>query len=269
MALITDGDRKMARLATSWQGILRPSSVAGALLLLCVSADAQVPATGFTGLSGENSKKPIDIESDRLEVDDKKQTAIFSGNVSATQGDYNVRSPRLEVSYEHAPAAKSNGQVAAAPVKPVKTANSAEPGDPITSGQISFIHATGGSVLVTSSKDEQTATGDDAIYDVKAQKITMTGKKVTLSQKKNVVQGSKLVIHLDTGQAIIDPDEVAESAQKRPEHGRVRALLIPQKDANGEGNPLGGGAAKKKAKTPDKASPATPAASPGWQAQSR
>jgi lipopolysaccharide export system protein LptA len=273
------GNQKMARLATSWQGILRPSYVAAALLLLCISADAQVPATGFTGLSGDNAKKPIDIESDRLEVDDKKQIAIFIGNVSATQGDYNVRSPRLEVTYEHAPPAASSGKGATAPAKPVKTANTADAkpaktantadaGDPLTSGQISFIHATGGSVLVTSSKDEQTATGDDAIYDVKAQQITMTGKKVTLSQKKNVVQGRKLVIHLDNGQAIIDPDEAKESAENRPpEHTRVRALLMPQKEANGEENPITG---KKKAKTPDKAATTNPAASSsGWQAKSK
>ncbi len=67
---------------------------------------AQAPA-GFSGISGSNSKKPIDIDSDRLEVDDKKQTAIFIGNVSATQGDYNLRSPRLEVTYEHSAAAGS------------------------------------------------------------------------------------------------------------------------------------------------------------------
>ena len=58
------------------------------------------PCLGFNGLGGANSKKPIDIESDRLEVDDKKHVAIFSGNVSATQGDYNLRAPRLEVTYD-------------------------------------------------------------------------------------------------------------------------------------------------------------------------
>jgi lipopolysaccharide export system protein LptA len=264
------GNPKMARLATSLRSALWASCAAPLFFLLCLPADAQVPATGFTGLSGDNAKKPIDIESDRLEVDDKKQLAIFIGNVSATQGDYNVRAPRLEVTYEHSPAAKTNGQGAPAPApqKPAKTANSADAAasDPMSSGQISFIRATGGSVLVTSAKDEQTATGEDALYDVKGQKITMTGKKVTLSQHLNVVQGTKLVIFLDTGQAIIDPDENRESA---PKHGRVTALLHPQKNAKGDSqeNPITG--VKKKPKTPDKAATAAPAASSGWKTQSQ
>ena len=61
---------------------------------------AQTPVSGLSGLGGDNSKKPIDIESDRLEVDDKTHIAIFIGNVSATQGDYNLKAPRLEVYYE-------------------------------------------------------------------------------------------------------------------------------------------------------------------------
>ena len=73
-----------------------------ALLALSGGARAQTPGSGFSSLGGSNSKKPIDIESDRLEVDDQKHVAIFTGNVSATQGDYNLRAPRLEVTYDKA-----------------------------------------------------------------------------------------------------------------------------------------------------------------------
>src|SRR6516162_8445067 len=162
--------------------------MAVAFLALPVQSLAQTPVSGFNGLGGANSKKPIDIESDRLEVDDKKHVAIFTGNVSATQGDYNLRAPRLEVTYDKTPDASSQGaSQASKAAKPVKPANASADAssDPLSSGQIKFVHATGGKVVVTSKVDDQEATGDDVLYDVKGQKITMTGKEVILTQKKN------------------------------------------------------------------------------------
>ncbi len=233
--------------------------LSAAITLSVPQAAAQTPAGSFGGLSNaNNSKKPIDIESDRLEVDDKRHVAIFIGNVSATQGDNNLKAPRLEVTYESAaqPGTTDKG-AAPKPAKPVKTAEAKGAGDPLTSGQIKFIHALGGIVVVTSTKDDQEATGDDAVYDVKAQLITMTGKEVILTQKKNKVKGKKLVIDLATGKAKVFSD-------------RVRAVF--QQEPGKDGKPVnpfaaldkGGEAAPHKA-----APPQQPASSPGWQPQSR
>ena len=209
--------------------------VAVALLALSGGAPAQTPGSGFSSLGGANSKKPIDIESDRLEVDDQKHVAIFTGNVSATQGDYNLRAPRLEVTYDKTAEAASQDQgaapasKAAKPIRPANTDATAS-SDPLSSGQIKIVHATGGKVVVTSKADDQEATGDDVIYDVKGQKITMTGKEVILTQKKSVVKGKQIDIDLATGRATVIP-----------EHGRVRAILT-QDDAKGAAstNPLTG-----------------------------
>jgi lipopolysaccharide export system protein LptA len=206
--------------------------VALALLALPGEAPAQTPGSGFSSLGGSNSKKPIDIESDRLEVDDQKHVAIFTGNVSATQGDHNLRAPRLEVTYDKTAEAApqdQGGTKAAKPIRPANT-NADSSADPLSSGQIKFIHATGGKVVVTSKVDDQEATGDDVIYDVKGQKITMTGKEVVLTQKKSVVKGRQIDIDLATGRATVIP-----------EHGRVRAILT-QDDAKGvvSTNPLTG-----------------------------
>ncbi len=89
--------------------------------------------------------------------------------------------------------------------------------DPLSSGQIKLIHATGGKVVVISKKDEQEVTGDDAIYDVKGQKIIMTGKEVILTQKKNVVKGKQLDIDLATGRATVIPEK-----------GRVQAIFTQE-----------------------------------------
>ncbi|HWJ20575.1 MAG TPA: LptA/OstA family protein [Geobacterales bacterium] len=206
--------------------------VALALLALPGGAPAQTPGSGFSSLGGSNSKKPIDIESDRLEVDDQKHVAIFSGNVSATQGDHNLRAPRLEVTYDKTAEAAPQDQGGAKAAKPIRPANTNanSSADPLSSGQIKFIHASGGKVVVTSKVDDQEATGDDVIYDVKGQKITMTGKEVVLTQKKSVVKGRQIDIDLATGRATVIP-----------EHGRVRAILT-QDDAKGSmsTNPLTG-----------------------------
>ncbi len=234
--------------------------IAVALLACPGRAPAQAPGSGFSGLGGSNAKKPIDIESDRLEVDDQKHVAIFTGNVSATQGDYNLRAPRLEVTYDKAAEAAPQEQSGAQALKNVKTtkpasANADAPADPLSSGQIKFIHATGGKVVVFSKVDDEEATGEDVIYDVKAQKITMTGKEVILTQKKSVVKGKQIDIDLATGRATVIP-----------EHGRVRAILT-QDDAKGpvSFNPLTG--AKKKDADPAAEAP-KPSSGSSWPAQS-
>jgi lipopolysaccharide export system protein LptA len=231
-------------------------------------AFAQTPASGFSGLGGANAKKPIDIESDRLEVDDKRHIAIFIGSVSATQGDYNLKAPRLEVTYESGSQASPADKAAAAakPVKPVKAPAEGAAGDPLSSGQIKFIHALGGTVVITSKKDQQEATGDDAIYDVKAQKVTLTGKKVVLTQQKNVVEGKKLLIDLATSQATLITDDEASKGGGTGQKPRVRAIFQQEAGKGGVSvNPFG--QPSKKEKEAGAPKPSTP--SPGWQTQSR
>ncbi len=252
--------------------------LSAALALSFSAAWGQSQIGGFGGLSGADSKKPIDIESDRLEVDDKNHTAVFIGNVSATQGDNNLKAPRLEVFYENArqPQAADKGGQTSKAAKPVKAA-SASPGDPMSSGQIKRIHATGGKVVVISTKDQQEATGDDAIYDVKAQQITMTGKEVVLTQNKNKVKGTKLVIDLATGKAtIIDEGPGSSAAAAGKAQHRIRAVFQQETGKDGKPtNPLNntkpkGAAATQPAASSQQAAPPQQAApSPGWQAQSR
>src|SRR5271166_27393 len=105
--------------------VLTAMPVIYALALPMGEASAQQPLAGFSGLGGANSKKPIDIESDRLEVDDKKHQAVFVGNVSATQGDNNLKAPRMEVFYESGGQGQSHGAEKRAPSQAAKTAKAA------------------------------------------------------------------------------------------------------------------------------------------------
>ena len=56
-------------------------------------------AQGPVGL-GRDSRKPVDIYSDELDVDDAQKTAHFRGKVVATQGETTMKTPYLFVKYE-------------------------------------------------------------------------------------------------------------------------------------------------------------------------
>jgi lipopolysaccharide export system protein LptA len=249
------------------------------LLLSFAQAFAQAPAGGFSGLGGANAKKPVEIEYDRLEVDDKRHLAIFIGSVSATQGDYNLKAPRLEVTYERGSRASQadNSARASKQVNPVKAPAENTGNDPMSSGQIKIIHALGGTVVLTNKKDQQEATGEDAIYNVKAQKVTMTGKKVILTQKQNVVEGKRLEINLTTGLYNLIPyDEPAKGGKPAQKPGRVRAILHQEGGKGGISiNPFGEAKKKDEPATkpdspPQKSAPSQQSpSSSGWQTQGR
>jgi lipopolysaccharide export system protein LptA len=50
-----------------------------------------------------NSKDPINIDADKLEVFDREQKAVFIGNVVAVQGDSTLKASRLTAARTSAP----------------------------------------------------------------------------------------------------------------------------------------------------------------------
>ncbi len=174
-------------------------------------------ATAPGGLiASADAKKPINIEARSLEVDDKKQVAFFRENVSATQGDFNIRSKELEVAYATAGGAK-----------PASTTQSA--------GDIKSIIARG-KVLVVSK--EQNASSDKAVFDVKSQTVTLT-ENVVVTQGQNIIKGDKLIIDVTTGRSTF---------QMKENSGRTSAVF----EAKGGMQSLGGGDAKKEKKGAEK-----------------
>lgn len=144
---------------------------------------------------------PIDLEADRLDVDDRAKTAIFKGDVQARQGDFLVRTAELRAHY--------TGQAGLAPQKGAGQA-----------AQLTRIEARG-KVIVT-SKDGQSATGDWADYDAKTNKVTLGGD-VVLTQDKNIVRGTRLLIDMDTGESIIQNDPSGAWTAKAAPEGTTSA----------------------------------------------
>ena len=184
-------------------------AILAAQVLVTSEARAQSAVSGvpnaMQGFS-QNRDQPIQIEAASLEMRDKKKEATFSGNVKVVQGDTTMTSKTLVVFYEQsggapttpAPAPQKGSKAAPAPNAPLPAA---APG-PGGSSNIRRLEAKG-SVVVT--QKDQVVTGETAIFDTKANLITMTGG-VVLTQCKNVLKGDRLLVDMTTGVSRVEVD---------------------------------------------------------------
>ena len=124
-----------------------------------------------SALKGHDSNAPVDVDADRIEVQERADRAVFAGNVRARQGNLTLQTARLTLAY---------------------TA-----GDGI---QIRRLDASGG---VTVTSPSETARGNFAVYDLDAKLITLVGD-VRLARQGSTINGSRLLIDLNTGRAVMD-----------------------------------------------------------------
>ena len=152
---------------------------------------------GFT----QNRDQPIQIEAASLEMRDKKKEATFSGHVKVVQGDTTMTAKSLVVFYDSGPEAPASPQPAAPKGAKSASMQSATPG-PGGSSSIRRLEARG-SVVVT--QKDQVVTGETAIFDPRANLITMAGG-VVLTQCKNVLKGDRLKVDMTTGVSRVESD---------------------------------------------------------------
>lgn len=143
-------------------------AIAGAAAL---AAAAIAQAQPVSALKGHDSNAPVDVSADRIEVQDRADRAIFAGNVKVRQAALTLDTERLTVAYS------SGGGI-----------------------QIRRLDASGGVVVRSPS---ETARGNFAVYDLDKRLITLVGA-VQLNRSGSQVSGSRLVIDLDSGRAVID-----------------------------------------------------------------
>jgi lipopolysaccharide export system protein LptA len=173
-------------------GIILASTLFG-IGLAATAALAQQKQNAVSALKGHNSDAPVDVSADRIEVQDRADRAMFAGNVHVKQAELSLDTERLTVAYTN-----ENGV------------------------QIRRLDAAGGVVVRSPS---ETAKGDFGIYDLDRKLITLIGS-VQLNRGDNQVNGSRLVIDLDSGRAVIDggPPGVNQSG------GRVTGhFTVPQR----------------------------------------
>jgi lipopolysaccharide export system protein LptA len=145
-------------------------SLLGGLALGAATLGA-ISQSGAQAIVGHNSDAPVDFSADRIELQDKQNRVVLSGNVDITQGGLRLRAGRTTVAYTDA-----------------------------GSLQVQRIDATGG-VMVT--RGDESARGEVAIYDFNRRIITLAGG-VSLRRGSDVLNGGRLVIDLASGVSSVD-----------------------------------------------------------------
>jgi lipopolysaccharide export system protein LptA len=201
----------------NWRG----AALVVATVVAGVSAGhAQQPSSGppnaLQGFS-QNRDQPVKIEAAALEVRDKDKMATFSGDVHLVQGDVDMRSKTLVVFYDDqpppaAPTPSTSGKAPATSVQipPPQQQNQ-------QSQQIKRVEAKGGVTVRVPQKD-QTASGDQGIFDMRANTVTMQGH-VVIAQGPNVLSGDTLTVDMNSGDSTLTCDKGG--------CGRVKGLFTP------------------------------------------
>ncbi len=145
------------------------------------------------GNFGGNSKDPIRIDANKLEVFDKEQKAIYSGDVIAVRGTTTTRSSVMTIFYD---GKKSDEQK-----KPPATArNTAAPAAaPAQDGALKRIEFKGPISVVNGT---QTATANEMIYDAIGKKVILKGNAV-VADGPNVQRGELMTYDTEASLATI------------------------------------------------------------------
>ncbi|TIQ87502.1 MAG: LPS ABC transporter substrate-binding protein LptA [Mesorhizobium sp.] len=188
-----------------------------ALGLTLAAAPALAQSRTTSQLSGLklSGDKPIQIESDKLEVRQADSVAVFTGNVNVVQGPTLLKAGKMTVYYVKDADAAAKGEQAA---KGGQAAGAAMTG----SADIDRLEVAN---KVYIKSDDQVATGDSGTFDMKTEVLVLSGSKVVLSQGDNVLVGCKLTVQMKSGLAQVDPCG----------GGRVMMSITPPK--SGAANP--------------------------------
>ena len=144
-------------------------------------ANAQISA-----LRDHEVLNPVDISSDRLEVKQKENIALFTGNVVVTQSEMSLLSDRITVFYQ-GDRSKDN------------------------SSSISRLDASGNVIMTSPTETIKSTWG---VYDFKKKIITLGGN-VEFSNADGQIKSPRLQVNLSTGKITMDAGQDEEDNQSR------------------------------------------------------
>lgn len=207
--------------------VSKPSAVFIASLILAGAAFAQdAPRRGNAGTPflgfGSNSREPVKVDANRLEVFDKESKAVYSGDVVAVQGQSILRCASMVISYAQA----RSGQA------PAPGSTSIQQID--CEGPVSLLSGT------------LSATSQKMVYHAASDTVTLTGR-VVIADCENVQRGERVVYDVKTGRAKVDAGP----------SGRVQGVFTPGSEAPGGGG-RNTGAAPARSKECPTTTPARP-----------
>jgi lipopolysaccharide export system protein LptA len=139
---------------------------------LCTVAAAQGTQVPF-GTFRQDTSLPVEVNADRLSIDQSDGAAVFSGNVTVAQGEMRLSAGEVRVHY----AAGDDGD-----------------------NRIERLEATGGVTVVSG---EDAAEAREALYTLGSGVIVLTGD-VLLSQGRNTLSAQKMTVNLREGTGLLE-----------------------------------------------------------------
>lgn len=173
----------------------QPLRIALGSFAACALAMTAWQQLSAQSLGGHDSNAPVNFAADRIELQDRQDRVVLSGNVDVNQGGLRLRAARTTVAFTQA-----------------------------GSLRINRMDATGG-VEVTRGSEQ--ARGDVAIYDFDRRVITMVGN-VRLNRGSDTLNGGRLTIDLNSGLSSVDGR--ASGATSTGQGGRVSgSFSVPER----------------------------------------
>jgi lipopolysaccharide export system protein LptA len=175
-----------------WHRLTLVWGAGGFALTIALAGGMALPAQR---IASHDSSAPVTYAADRIELQDRENRVILSGNVVIDQAGLRLRSARVLVNFED-------------------------------SGALSIqrITATGG---VEVTRGDERASGDNAIYDLDRRIITMAGN-VRLRRGTDTLNGGRLVIDLASGLSSVDGSAAGGTTAGT---GRVTgSFAVPKRD---------------------------------------
>lgn len=144
---------------------------AGTFVAAAIATLSYSSLAGAQGIAGFNSNQPVNYAADRIELQDRQNRVVLSGDVVITQGDLRLTAGRTTVSYTN------EGSL-----------------------RIQRIDATGG---VTVNRGNESARGAAGVYDFNRRVIVLSGG-VALRRGSDTLNGGRLTMDLNSGLSSVD-----------------------------------------------------------------
>ncbi len=181
------------------------------LMMLIGTIILGAPAYAEQALTSKyDTKLPIEISSDSLEVLQHENKAIFKGNVVAVQGKIRLKADEMVVHYRQ----KSEQQNVPKSQPQGGSAQGAM-------GAISLIEVLGNVLVAT---PEESAKGDKGDYNVDTKLLHLFGGNVILTRDKNILRGTMLEYNLTTGRSVLTNGSDVVGGKSS---GRVHTVFVP------------------------------------------
>ncbi len=168
--------------------ILAPILMVVGLLLPAFAAAETNPAQAL-----EEGDDPLVIRSEALEIDNKNQTVVFTGNVDARKSTFTIQCSKMHLYYQGDASGKTEGPEDVRVDRVVAT------------GDVKILRSDGGEAMA-----------DKAVYYQKEDKVILTGNPV-VKQGEDFVEGSRITFFIGEKRSIVESSG----------SDRVRAVIFP------------------------------------------